>query len=202
MLWLIPGCSSCKPMSTRERPLGRFLELWGLREIHVGVEVLRCCCPGDTVWEDKGGTRWEAGEALQDPTDRVVALSVFEAFANVENMTPEILEILFSKSGDMKLSKRLQSPQSPPSQAPSYGENNEEVDCSDRESSLNDSDVPECLRESTGPRRDTEDSPFLIQISLNNISDKKIHAPARLQPFKLLGALINCLEGEFSSSFI
>ncbi|XP_015121818.1 HEAT repeat-containing protein 6 [Diachasma alloeum] len=139
----------------------------------------------------------------KDPTVRVVALSVFEGFANVENMTPEIVEILLRKAGDTNISKRLlQSPQitspHPKSQAPSENDE-EEIDSSNLEFSLNDPAAPATSeRDSrTETRGDSRDSPFLVQICLNNISDKRIHVPVRLQSFKLLGALINCLEGIF-----
>ncbi|XP_063983533.1 HEAT repeat-containing protein 6 [Diachasmimorpha longicaudata] len=135
----------------------------------------------------------------KDPTVRVVALSVFEAFANVDNMTPEILEVLFRKSADTNLSKHLQSLQISPSQAQNNLEIDEEIDCSDLEISLNDpATVPseqDCT--STVLQSFDGDSPFIVQICLNNISDKIVHIPVRLQSFKLLGAVINSRERIF-----
>ncbi|XP_011306252.1 HEAT repeat-containing protein 6 [Fopius arisanus] len=180
----------------REIHLGLGLVLSGEGNLAVVTQALKCSAAIVQVTpygRMKPGLAGKLGRHCRyflihkDPTIRVVALSVFEALANVECMTPEIIDILFKKSSDTNLSKCLQNLGISSYQAPGDEEHYEEIDSSDLESSFSLPDTPESPR-------DTPDSPFLVQICLNNISDRKIHVPVRLQSFKLLGALINCLE--------
>uniref|UniRef100_A0A6V7IXR0 HEAT repeat-containing protein 6 n=1 Tax=Bracon brevicornis TaxID=1563983 RepID=A0A6V7IXR0_9HYME len=142
----------------------------------------------------------------EDPTVKVVAISVFEAFCAVENFTPEIMGILHKKSRDTNLFKRLKKTALPSGIAePSvlgtmnteFEETEEEIDSSDLETSTTDNEVIE----EPEKKEKQDNSSFLVQLCLNNIGDMNVNVPVRLQSFKLLGALINSIDENLCNYF-
>ncbi|XP_025264249.1 HEAT repeat-containing protein 6 [Camponotus floridanus] len=114
----------------------------------------------------------------KDPTVRVAALSIFEAFASSEPITQEILNILAKQSiGGTELGKlQLDS-----GSISDVGTEEEEIDIED----LNNS-VDNCTEIKTSK---DESVCLLIRVCLENISNKIISTPVRLQSLKLMGRL-------------
>ncbi|KAK0162913.1 hypothetical protein PV327_006643 [Microctonus hyperodae] len=124
-----------------------------------------------------------------DPTIRVAALSVFEALSSIDKYTPEILSILNEKCKNTFIRNEILTftPQSVIIN--NHDPDVEEVDVADVNN--------KCLYKNEECKTvDYEkscdiDICFLLQICLNNISNKMVQVPVRLQSLKLLGALIN-----------
>ncbi|XP_077264129.1 HEAT repeat-containing protein 6 isoform X3 [Temnothorax americanus] len=114
----------------------------------------------------------------KDPTVRVAALSIFEAFASNEPITQEILSILAKQtvggigSGTSQFDNGFTSD----------GTEEEEIDVEDIENSTN------SCNEITSMSKD-ESVCLLIRICLENISSKSVNTPVRLQSLKLMGRL-------------
>ncbi|XP_032683851.1 HEAT repeat-containing protein 6 [Odontomachus brunneus] len=116
----------------------------------------------------------------KDPTVRVAALSVFEAFASSEPITPEILNILAKQSVSDAESGRLQFNDSFASDIGTE-EEEEEIDIEDIDNSVSSSNEVKTSK--------NERISLLLRVCLENISNKMISTPVRLQSLKLIGRL-------------
>ncbi|KAL0109338.1 hypothetical protein PUN28_014428 [Cardiocondyla obscurior] len=115
----------------------------------------------------------------KDPTVRVAALSIFEAFASNEFITQEILNILAKQTiGEIDSGKS----QSDTASISDIGTEEEEIDIEDIENSTN------SRNEITSISKD-ESVCLLVRICLENISNKSVNTPVRLQSLKLVGRL-------------
>ncbi|XP_011872958.1 PREDICTED: HEAT repeat-containing protein 6 [Vollenhovia emeryi] len=115
----------------------------------------------------------------KDPTVRVAALSIFEAFASSEPITQEILSILAKQTMGGTGPERSQLDTGATSDV---GTEEEEIDIEDMENST------DRCSEITSMSKD-ESICLLIRICLENISNKSVNTPVRLQSLKLLGRL-------------
>ncbi|XP_029663154.1 HEAT repeat-containing protein 6 isoform X1 [Formica exsecta] len=114
----------------------------------------------------------------KDPTVRVAALSIFEAFASSEPITQEILSILAKQSiGSIELG-RLQLDTGSISDV---GTEEEEIDIGDVNNSIDSCNEIKTSKD--------ESICLLIRVCLENISNKTISTPVRLQSLKLMGRL-------------
>ncbi|XP_014479426.1 PREDICTED: HEAT repeat-containing protein 6 [Dinoponera quadriceps] len=116
----------------------------------------------------------------KDPTVRVAALSVFEAFASCEPITPEISNILAKQSVCDTESEKLQLNAGCTSDT---GTEEEEIDIEDvcvDSSVVSSNEVKTFKDERIG---------LLVRVCLENISNKTISTPVRLQSLKLMGRL-------------
>ncbi|XP_011343049.1 HEAT repeat-containing protein 6 isoform X2 [Ooceraea biroi] len=111
----------------------------------------------------------------KDPTVRVAALSVFEAFAASENITQEVLNILAKQAADGEKS------QPDVCSTSDIGTEEEEIDVEDVDDSTDSLDKIKTSRD--------ESVCLLIRVCLENISNKTISTPVRLQSLKLVGRL-------------
>lgn len=115
----------------------------------------------------------------KDPTVRVAALSIFEAFASSEPITQEILSILAKQTVGETGSGRSQLDTG---SINDVGTEEEEIDVEDVENSRNN------CNEITSISKD-ENICLLVRICLENISNKSVNTPVRLQSLKLMGRL-------------
>ncbi|XP_011066622.1 PREDICTED: HEAT repeat-containing protein 6 isoform X3 [Acromyrmex echinatior] len=116
----------------------------------------------------------------KDPTVRVAALSIFEAFASNEPITQEILNILAKQTvGEIG----SESSQFDTSSISDIGTEEEEIDIEDIENSTN------SYNEITSISKD-ENACLLVRVCLQNISNKLVKIPVRLQSLKLMGRLV------------
>ncbi|KAG5317748.1 HEAT6 protein, partial [Pseudoatta argentina] len=116
----------------------------------------------------------------KDPTVRVAALSIFEAFASSEPITQEILNILAKQTvGEIG----SESSQFDTSSISDIGTEEEEIDIEDIENSTN------SYNEITSISKD-ENPCLLVRVCLQNISNKLVKIPVRLQSLKLMGRLV------------
>ncbi|EFN82609.1 HEAT repeat-containing protein 6 [Harpegnathos saltator] len=115
----------------------------------------------------------------KDPTVRVAALSVFEAFASSEPITPEISNMLAKQSMNDAESERLQFNASLTNDIGT--EEEEEIDIEDIDNSVNSSNEVKISKD--------EKISVLVRVCLENISNKTISTPVRLQSLKLIGRL-------------
>ncbi|XP_050445036.1 HEAT repeat-containing protein 6 isoform X2 [Cataglyphis hispanica] len=114
----------------------------------------------------------------KDPTVRVAALSIFEAFASSEPITPEILNILAKQSIGSIESGGLQFNTGSISDV---GTEEEEIDIEDVNNSIDSCNEIKTSKD--------ENICLLIRVCLENISNKTISTPVRLQSLKLMGRL-------------
>ncbi|XP_033230465.1 HEAT repeat-containing protein 6 isoform X2 [Belonocnema kinseyi] len=116
----------------------------------------------------------------KDPTVRVAALGVFEALANSEPITSEILDIIGMSSSVNDYFESL-SPM------------NSLIGCDDAENEVNFHGTNMYNNIQGSGIKNTKDEPMslLLDICLENISNETISVPVRLQSFKLLGVLIS-----------
>ncbi|XP_034940246.1 HEAT repeat-containing protein 6 isoform X2 [Chelonus insularis] len=133
----------------------------------------------------------------KDPTAKVAALSVFEAFASKDKLTSEIISILSEKSD--KLSK-INMCDNTLSQLELTIMNNEEqyvdeFDYSDtiisQEEEANKVQVDNKIEDNYSSENKNLDICFILHVCLENILDKAMQVPVRLQSLKLLSALVN-----------
>ncbi|XP_018349756.1 PREDICTED: HEAT repeat-containing protein 6 isoform X2 [Trachymyrmex septentrionalis] len=116
----------------------------------------------------------------KDPTVRVAALSIFEAFVSSEPITQEILNILAKQTvGEIG----SESSQFDTSSISDIGTEEEEIDVEDIENSTN------SCNEITSISKD-ENACLLVRVCLQNISNKSVNTPVRLQSLKLMGRLV------------
>ncbi|XP_012214911.1 HEAT repeat-containing protein 6 isoform X2 [Linepithema humile] len=115
----------------------------------------------------------------KDPTVRVAALSIFEAFASSEPLTQEILNILAKQSMNDVESEKLQLNNGSISD---IGTEEEEIDIEDVNN----------LADSSNETKTSKDESIclLVRVCLENISNKTISTPVRLQSLKLMGRLV------------
>ncbi|KAK0158878.1 hypothetical protein PV328_009820 [Microctonus aethiopoides] len=123
-----------------------------------------------------------------DPTIRVAALSVFEALSSIDKCTPEILSILNEKCKKTFIRNEVLTFTMQSVTINNHDPDVEEVDVADVNKCLYKNE--ECKSADYEKSCDI-DICFLLQICLNNISNKMVQVPVRLQSLKLLGALIN-----------
>ncbi|XP_076678857.1 HEAT repeat-containing protein 6 isoform X1 [Andrena cerasifolii] len=120
----------------------------------------------------------------KDPTVRVAALSTFEAIASSDPITPEILGILAKQSAVSIESEQLHLNISVSDNTEKESEEKkeeEEVDIEDLKiNTIN--EYEDKLLKGT-------DISFLIRVSLQNISNKMMNTPVRLQSLKLIGRM-------------
>ncbi|XP_018299904.1 HEAT repeat-containing protein 6 isoform X1 [Mycetomoellerius zeteki] len=116
----------------------------------------------------------------KDPTVRVAALSIFEAFVSSEPITQEILNILAKQT---MAEIRSESLQFDINSISDVGTEEEEIDVEDIENSTN------SCNEITSISKD-ENACLLVRICLQNISNKSVNTPVRLQSLKLMGRLV------------
>lgn len=116
----------------------------------------------------------------KDPTVRVAALSVFEAFAASEPITQEILNILAKQAADSAESEESQSDACSTSNVKTE-EEEEEIDVEDVDDSTDGFSKMKSSKD--------ENVCLLIRVCLENISNKVISTPVRLQSLKLVGRL-------------
>ncbi|XP_043250125.1 HEAT repeat-containing protein 6 isoform X2 [Colletes gigas] len=111
----------------------------------------------------------------KDPTVRVAALSAFEAVASHDPVTPEIFDILAKQS-------TLNIESEHPYLNTSHSDNTEEeVDVEDLESNIIDEYENKLLKDTN--------ICFLIHVCLENIANKTMNTPVRLQSLKLIGRM-------------
>ncbi|KAI4481872.1 hypothetical protein M0804_009393 [Polistes exclamans] len=112
----------------------------------------------------------------KDPTVKVATFLVFEALVWNDPITPEILEIL-SKQSNVN-----PEPETNASSINDLTDQEEEIDIED----LNDSKI-----ESTNQDKHSKEKGIssLLQVCLNNVSNKNTSTPVQLQSLKLVGAL-------------
>ncbi|XP_011690011.1 PREDICTED: HEAT repeat-containing protein 6 isoform X2 [Wasmannia auropunctata] len=115
----------------------------------------------------------------KDPTVRVAALSIFEAFASSEPITQEILSILARQTVGGIESERSRFDTSSINDVETE---EEEIDIEDVENSA------DSCNESTSTSKD-ENACLLVRTCLGNISNKSVNTPVRLQSLKLMGRL-------------
>lgn len=115
----------------------------------------------------------------KDPTVRVAALSIFEAFASNEPITEEILSILAKQTVNETESEKSQFDTGSISDVRTE---EEEIDIEDIENSANN------CNEIISMSKD-KNICLLVRICLENISNKSVNTPVRLQSLKLMGRL-------------
>ncbi|XP_031835218.2 HEAT repeat-containing protein 6 isoform X1 [Nomia melanderi] len=114
----------------------------------------------------------------KDPTIRVAALSTFEAIASCDPIMPEIFNILAKQSG---LNIESEQMHLNTSFSDNTGGEEEEVDIEDLKNNITAEYDNKLLTETNVC--------FLIHICLENISNKIMSTPVRLQSLKLLGRM-------------
>ncbi|XP_011644607.1 HEAT repeat-containing protein 6 [Pogonomyrmex barbatus] len=114
----------------------------------------------------------------KDPTVRVAALSVFEAFASSESITQEILSILARQTVSETESENSQLDTGFISDV---GTEEEEIDIEDVDNLTNGCSETKISKD--------ESTSSLVRICLENISNKMVNTPVRLQSLKLMGRL-------------
>ncbi|CAD1470197.1 unnamed protein product [Heterotrigona itama] len=117
----------------------------------------------------------------KDPTVRVAALSVFEAVASCDPVTPEIFEILAKQSTTNVGSDQLSLNISLSDNTEEDEEGEEEIDVEDLKNNLINEYNNKLFRETN--------ICFLIHVCLENISNKTMSTPVRLQSLKLIGRM-------------
>ncbi|KAF7995097.1 hypothetical protein HCN44_004569 [Aphidius gifuensis] len=129
----------------------------------------------------------------KDPTIRVAVLSVYESFANVDNITPEIQAIL-----DQKYSKNWYINKAMNIEEKISSNNDDDVDDVDDNEEIDEIDVANFDDTLEIDDQDDDDSSkqmtILLDICLKNITDKLVHIPVRLQSLKLLAALSSNID--------
>ncbi|XP_050474529.1 HEAT repeat-containing protein 6 isoform X1 [Bombus huntii] len=116
----------------------------------------------------------------KDPTVRVAALSVFEAIASCDPVTPEIFEILVKQSAvNIASDQPVNISVSDNTEEDEEGE--EEIDIEDLKNNLINEYNNELFKETN--------ICFLIHVCLENISNKTMSTPVRLQSLKLIGRM-------------
>ncbi|XP_034188808.2 HEAT repeat-containing protein 6 isoform X2 [Osmia lignaria lignaria] len=115
----------------------------------------------------------------KDPTVRVAALSAFEAIASCDPVTPEIFEILAKQSTVNLESDQLHFNVS---FNDSTEEQEEEIDAEDLKNDT-------VVKYNNKLLEDTNIC-FLVHVCLENISNKTLSTPVRLQSLKLIGRMV------------
>lgn len=129
----------------------------------------------------------------KDPTIRVAVLSVYESFSNNNHITPEIHTILNQKTKKLQsfdgrnLTKTIDN---------DLDKNDEEVDEIDVENfdNLEIDDDDEEEEKDDDVDGTSQVMTLLVENCLNNIADKMVHIPVRLQSLKLLASLTSNVE--------
>ncbi|CAK9829766.1 HEAT repeat-containing protein 6 [Anthophora retusa] len=119
----------------------------------------------------------------KDPTVRVAALSTFEAIASCDPITPEILKILAKQStANIELDQlQLHISITDNVEKEEEKEEEEEIDFEDFKNNM--------MNEYNNKLLKNANICFLVHICLENISNKIMSTPVRLQSLKLIGRM-------------
>lgn len=116
----------------------------------------------------------------KDPTVRVAALSAFEAIASCDPVTAEIFEIL-GKQLTINRDQLCLNTSIDKAERNIEEENNEEIDIEDLKNNLTNEYNNKLFKQTN--------ICFLIHVCLENISNKTMSTPVRLQSLKLIGRM-------------